>query len=81
MSETKPSLGEFGKKRIFIVSHDRDEIYKLCDRTMVMGPRAKSGFKRIRKELFETAGACYCSEADRMFKNYFGEQKKCWECT
>jgi len=34
--ELKQHLREFGKTAI-IVSHDRDEIYKLCDRTMVMG--------------------------------------------
>jgi molybdate transport system ATP-binding protein len=47
----KQHLREFGKTTI-IVSHDRDEIYKLCDRTMVMG-QGEILVSKDTKELFE----------------------------
>ena len=49
--ELKQHLREFGKTTI-IVSHDRDEIYKLCDRTMVMG-QGEILVSKDTKELFE----------------------------
>ena len=39
-------------KTTIIVSHDRDEIYKLCDRTMVMG-QGEILVSKDTKELFE----------------------------
>lgn len=49
--ELKQHLREFGKTTI-IVSHDRDEVYKLCDRTMVMG-QGEILVSKDTKELFE----------------------------
>ena len=49
--ELKQHLREFGKTTI-IVSHDRDGIYKLCDRTMVMG-QGEILVSKDTKELFE----------------------------
>lgn len=49
--ELKEHLQEFGKTAL-IVSHDRDEIYKLCDRTMVM-EQGKILISKDTRALFE----------------------------
>lgn len=49
--ELQEHLREFGGTTI-IVSHDRDEIYKLCDRTMVMG-QGKILIEKDTKKLFQ----------------------------
>ena len=49
--ELQEHLREFGGTTI-IVSHDRDEIYKLCDRTMVMG-QGKILIEKETKKLFQ----------------------------